>query len=438
MPPTHKKPQKIKNYVETFIDFVSLNKYNKIYIFGLYFSFADRRCGMKNVLIVSHCMELGGAERALLGLLNVFDYEEYNVELFLLRHTGELMRYIPKKVKLLPENKKYSSLAVPLAEVIKKAAFGVALGRLEGKKKAAEFAAEHNFKSSEYVFIEYSHKYTVRHMPMISEKEYDLVISFLTPHYFAAEKTKAKKKIAWIHTDYSFIEIDIESELKMWSAYDKLIAVSESGKEAFAKTFPSLEDRVEVIENIHPAESIKAQAEEFGVTDEMPDDGFVKLLSVGRFCDAKNFDNVPEICSMLDNVKWYIIGYGADETLIKRKIDEFGMRDRVILLGKKTNPYPYFKACDFYVQPSRYEGNAVTVNEALILGKPVAVTNYATAASQINNGVDGVIVPLENKKCAEGLTNFIKDKELQKRIIENINHTDFSKSAEIKKLYKFI
>lgn len=391
---------------------------------------------MKNVLIVSHCMELGGAERALLGLLNVFDYDRYNVELFLLRHTGELMRHIPQKVKLLPESKKYSSLAVPLAEVIKKAAFGVALGRLEGKKKAAKFAAEHNFKSSEYVFIEYSHKYTVRHMPMISEKEYDLVISFLTPHYFAAEKTKAKKKIAWIHTDYSFIEIDVESELKMWSAYDKLIAVSESGKQAFIKTFPSLADKVEVIENIHPAGFIRAQAEEFGVTDEMPDDGYVKFLSVGRFCDAKNFDNVPEICSMLNNVKWYIIGYGADEELIKSKIPEFGMQDRVILLGKKTNPYPYFKACDFYIQPSRYEGNAVTVNEALILGKLVAITSYATAASQIKNGIDGVIVPLDNKKCAEGLMAFISDKELRQKIMKNITNTDFSKSDEINKLYK--
>ena len=224
----------------------------------------------------------------------------------------------------------------------------------------------------------------------------------------------------------------------MWSAYDKIIAVSESGKEAFVKTFPSLSDRVEVIENIHPAEFIKTQANEFDVTNEMPDDGYIKFLSVGRYCDAKNFDNVPEICSMLNNVKWYIIGYGADEEIIKRKIAEFGMQDRVILLGKKTNPYPYFKACDFYIQPSRYEGNAVTVNEALILGKLVAITNYATAKSQINNGVDGVIVPLENKECAEGLMKFLNDKELQKRIIENLKITDFSKSAEIEKIYGLI
>ena len=141
---------------------------------------------------------------------------------------------------------------------------------------------------------------------------------------------------------------------------------------------------------------------------------------------------------MLENVKWYIIGYGADEDLIRSKIAEFGMQDRVILLGKKTNPYPYFKACDFYIQPSRYEGNAVTVNEALILGKPVAITNYATAKSQINDGVDGVIVPLDNKDCAEGLMRFVNDKELREKIAENISSIDFSKSDEIKKLYELI
>ena len=171
--------------------------------------------GMKNVLIVSHCMEIGGAERALLGLLNAFDFSRYNVELFLLRHTGELMEYIPKEVKLLPENKNYASLAVPITEVVKKGALSVALGRVIGKKKAADYTDSHGLKNGEYVILNYSHKYTSRYMPTISEKEYDLVISFLTPHYFAAEKTTAKKKIAWIHTDYSYIDIDFDSELEM-------------------------------------------------------------------------------------------------------------------------------------------------------------------------------------------------------------------------------
>ncbi len=373
-------------------------------------------------------MEIGGAEKALLGLLGVFDYTKYNVDLFLYHHEGELMQFIPEEVNLLPENKSYASLAKPVSQVVKNKAFGTLIGRYRGKNAATEYIVRNHIKDGSYVYIDYSHRFTKPFMPKISNKEYDLVISFLTPHYFAAEKAKGKKKIAWIHTDYSYIDIDVASELEMWSAYDHIISISEKVTEGFLQKFPSLADRIVLIENMHPAEFIKAQADEADVSEEMPDDGYIKFLSVGRYCDAKNFDNVPDICSRLDNVKWYIIGFGPDEALIKMKIAEAGMQDRVILLGKKANPYPYFKACDFYIQPSRYEGNAVTVNEALVLGKKVAVTNYATAESQIDNGVNGVIVPLENEKCAEGLKAFIEDKELQKKITDNIENSDFSNS----------
>ena len=43
-----------------------------------------------------------------------------------------------------------------------------------------------------------------------------------------------------------------------------------------------------------------------------------------------------------------------------------------------------------------------------MLGKPVVITNYETAKSQLENGVDGIIVPLDNQKCAEGILNLLK------------------------------
>lgn len=393
---------------------------------------------MQDVLIISHTMEIGGAEKALLGLLGIFDYTKYNVDLFLYHHEGELMQFIPKEVNLLPEKKSYASLAKPISQVLKNGAFGTLYGRYVGKNAATEYIVRNHIKDGSYIFIDYSHRYTKAFMPKISTKEYDLVISFLTPHYFAMDKCSAKEKIAWIHTDYSYIEIDVASELDMWSRYDKIVSISEKVTEAFLEKFPSLEDRIVLIHNIHPSEFIRQQADAFDVSDEMPDDGFIKFLSVGRYSHPKNFDNIPDICSRLENVKWYIIGYGPDEELIRQKIAEAGMEDRVILLGKKVNPYPYFKACDFYIQPSRYEGNAVTVNEALILGKKVAVTNYTTAPSQIDDGVNGVIVPLENEQCADGLRAFIADKDLQSRILQNINNSDFSNSDGFKKIIEIL
>ena len=114
------------------------------------------------------------------------------------------------------------------------------------------------------------------------------------------------------------------------------------------------------------------------------------------------------------------------------------MEDHVIILGKKTNPYPYIKACDIYIQPSRYEGKSVTVREAQILCKPVIVTNYTTAPSQIKDGIDGVIVPMENAKCADGIVDFIKNKDLQSKIIDYLQTHHYGNEEEVEIIYKVL
>ena len=180
---------------------------------------------------------------------------------------------------------------------------------------------------------------------------------------------------------------------------------------------------------------------EFDVSKEMSGEG-IKLLSIGRYCTAKNFDNIPNICSQILKrgvmITWYIIGFGGDEALIKRRIQEENMESHVILLGKKENPYPYMKACDIYVQPSRYEGKSVAVREAQLLGKPVVITNYATADSQLEDGVDGVIVPMDNKSCAKGIAEVIENKTLQQKIVENQRKSDYTNMEEVQKLYTLI
>ena len=251
----------------------------------------------KSVIIVSHAMEIGGAERALLGLLEAFDYEYYRVDLFLMRHEGELFAYLPEQVNLLPEIRQYTGLAVPFSSILKRRMFRVAAGRLTAKIKAHSFVKRHGLNPDNGVELEYSHKYTLQAMPMISEKEYDLAISFLTPHYFAAKRVKAKKKAAWIHTDYSYVETDIASELKMWSAYDYIVSISDACREGFLSRFPKLTEKIVDMENILHPDLIKRQAEETDVSAEMPDEeGIIRLLSVGRFSAQKNFDSIPEIC----------------------------------------------------------------------------------------------------------------------------------------------
>lgn len=136
--------------------------------------------------------------------------------------------------------------------------------------------------------------------------------------------------------------------------------------------------------------------------------------------------------------KWFLIGYGGEEALIRKQIKEQGMEDTVIILGKKDNPYPYIEKCDFYIQPSRYEGKAVTVLEAQMLGKPVIITAYPSSESQLEDGIDGVIVPMDDEGCAEGIVKVMGNLELCEKLIKNCKSRDYSNCKEVEKLYDLI
>lgn len=393
----------------------------------------------KKVFIMAHAMEIGGAERSLIEMLNCFDYENYDVDLFLLRHCGDWINEIPKQVNLLSEIKSYRALFCPMTTAIKELQFGVAIGRIIGKYKAKVYNKKH-IDGESYVSIDYSHKYPKHFLPKInSSVEYDLAISFLTPHYIVSDKVNAKTKIAWIHTDYSKIAIDTESERKMWSKFDYIASISDDCTSGFLTKFPELESKIIPIGNLLSTQTVCNKAEDDFDDEFDRSTGSQILLTIGRFSYAKRLDEVPQICKILKgneiNFKWYVIGYGGEEDLIKSKIAEYGVENEMIILGKKDNPYPYIKNCDVYVQPSRYEGKSVTVREAQMIGKPVIITNYPTAHAQLDDGYDGVIVSHDTIDCANDMVKVLQDKELLQTIAENTKKVDYTNKSELEKLY---
>ena len=393
------------------------------------------------IFIAIHYLEIGGAEISLIGLLNAIDTSQYDVDLFVYSHRGELMKMIPTDVCLLPEIKEYTQIEMPVKTVLKQGGWKIACARLLAKYQYWRYAKCNHPGEGSGVFQYVFDAVTPCLPDLYGYGTYDLAISFLTPHNVVAEKVRAKKKIAWIHTDYTRISVDVDKELPVWSRFDKIVSISKDVTRAFLKVFPSLSDKIVEINNILSPIFVRERAEEFPGCF-FSSKGRINLLSVGRYTFAKNYDNVPDICKRIReagcDVYWYIVGYGGDEALIREKIKESGMEDYVILLGKKENPYPYMKACDIYVQPSRFEGNSVTVREAQMLCKPVVVTDYPTAKSQIKDGMDGVIVPLDNAGCAQGIVDFIKNPELRDKIAAYLQAHDYGNEREVEKLYQLI
>ena len=399
---------------------------------------------MPKILILMHYMELGGAESALLGLLQSVDPARVNVDVFLYSHRGELMEFMPSdKVHLLPEVEAYSLTEKPMSEVVRMGYWRLAIARMIGRQKTVSFCKRHkdSGKPAECGTF-FQQRATWKVLPKIQPNvEYDLAISFLTPHFFILNNVRAKKKIGWIHTDYTRILIDVEEELEMWKQLDYIASISEEVGNKFCEVFPSLKGKLIQIENILNTEFIRKRADETTVTL-CEDSSVTNLLTIGRFSPPKKMEEIPLICKKIRErgvlVKWYIIGYGNEgiERVVRENAEKEGVADNIIILGKKDNPYPYIKACDIYVQPSRYEGKSITVREAQILCKPVIVTHYPTASSQIQNGVDGIIVPMDVDACASEMEAFIRNVDLQKKIVEYLKTHDYGNVGEIEKIYR--
>ena len=387
----------------------------------------------KQILVVfTAAMELGGIERSLLGLLDAIDYTQYEVDLFLYAHHGPLMPLINKNVNILPEVKELAYLRESIGEKLKHRCYYSAVLRLRDAIKNKIVPINHDITWAEIM----------RKCAPKIERHYDIALGFFRPFDYIVEKVDADIKIGWIHTDYTNAGEALELLAKDYARMDYIAAVSDQCAESFLSLFPQFIDKMITVENILSKEFILSEADKENVSDEMTTDGSIKILSIGRFCDAKNFDNVPDICRRILkaglDIKWYLIGYGGDEPLIRRRITEASMEDRVIILGKKENPYPYIKACDLYVQPSRYEGKAVTVREAQMLCKPVVITRYATSASQLEDGVDGVIVPMENAGGAEGIVELLRNPKRMKQLSDTCAERDYTNAQEVEKIYRLI
>ena len=84
----------------------------------------------------------------------------------------------------------------------------------------------------------------------------------------------------------------------------------------------------------------------------------------------------------------------------------YDLEDKIILLGKKNNPYPYVKASDCYILSSRHESFGLVVLEALILKVPVLATRVASI-KEIMDDDFGFIVDNNDEDLYNGILKII-------------------------------
>ena len=393
----------------------------------------------KSILFSIDSLHCAGAEKSLTTLLSLIDYSKYEVDLMMFGHGGVLEELLPEEVNIL-EPLKYTkftekSLKESIIYTLKKGTYKMLKSRLEFSI-AIRNKQYTNAQKARILWQKTSN--VIEHNP----KKYDIAISYAQglPTFYVADKINADKKFAWVNVSYRLEDEDKEFQSKYYDKYEKIIAVSHSAKDVFLETFPKYKDKVEIIYDINDFNLISKMANlENGYDDNF--DG-VRLLTIGRLANQKGYDMALEACKILKDkgikFKWYALGKGPLKDEIEKYIKENELQGYFNLLGVKSNPYPYIKGADIYVQTSRFEGFGLAIAEARMLNIPVVTTEFDAVYNQIVQGKNGLVVDMDSESIANGILKLINDEELRNSIVEYLKTEKKGNTEELEKFYELI
>lgn len=398
---------------------------------------------MKRVLIIIRALTHGGAEKSLVSFLNTVDKDylrqnEISIDLLLTQRKQFFEHQLPDYVNIVDCPSDYAAYCNPLRSLIDEKQ--VSLSNFFRKVYSAIIKKTLG-KNSNLSLGELQWKYVGRTLRKFPE-EYDVAMAYFhdASAYYLIDKVKAKKKIIWIHNEYEKLGYTDDFEREYYSRTDKIVTISDRCVGSFVKHFPELQDKVEMIENISSRALINKMAGNRMPEEFMEDT--VNILSVGRLCDQKGYDIGIEAFHKMKDVgvlyHWYIMGTGEKEKELTELINEYGLQNKITLLGLRTNPYPYIKKCDIFFQPSRYEGKSIALDEAMILERPVVVTAYDTATDSITNGLNGRICGMSSEEVAEGLAELIANIRLREKYTKQLRIERHGNESEIEKYYELM
>ena len=375
----------------------------------------------KKLLFMTQYLQTGGVERSLLAVLQGLDYEKYEVDLLLFDYSGGLFSQIPREVNLLPPL--YETFSMPLRKAIPHLVSGRRYSLLAAKLLSALAGRMSRGVGTAARWAVY--RYTLH----ATEKTYDTAVSYLDffCNYYVIEKVKAKQKIVYNHMDYHYSmgqgwpAPDLD-ELTFRKA-DWVVCVSESASDSLKEYFPAITSKIKVIANQVSQADLQRQSEELiDLKEELSAE--MTIVTVGRLVEEKGIWEAIEACKMLVNrgvsIQWYWIGDGPERGSLTERVKVERLEGAFRLLGEKINPYPYMRSATAYVQPSRTEAHCVAVEEALVLGCPVVVTDIPSFREQIRNRITGIIAEGGSAGLADAIQKLGASDDMRTSLKENL------------------
>ncbi len=357
---------------------------------------------MKKILFAAHSLEIGGIETALVTLINHLAEKQYEITLVLEKKQGIFLNQINKKIKIIEYSPSYC----------------------ENKFIAKLKNGINRFK------------YIIKH-----KNKYDCSISFATyslPDSFVA-RTSSKNSVLWVHNNYlSFFNNNEEEYSKFFNSlkvdsFKKIVFVSEESKNEFEQRFKNLKEKLIVCNNLIDYQKIISKSEE--KIEKIKKDEVI-FLNIGRHDEKqKKLSRLIDASKKLNDngykFKVLLVGDGENNKEYKEKVKNIGLEEKILFLGPKKNPYPYYKMCDSVILTSEFEGYPVVYIEALTLGKPIITTDVSDSKKDIE-GKFGLVCEKNVEDIYEKMKYFIENgytikqkfnpEEFNKKIIKTVEN----------------
>ena len=139
--------------------------------------------------------------------------------------------------------------------------------------------------------------------------------------------------------------------------------------------------------------------------------GDVLFACVARFKAQKNLPLLVKAFAQGPGLEprahLLIVGHGELRRDLERQIDALGLRERVHVLGVRSDVPGLLNAADAFVLSSDWEGSPLSVMEAMAAGTPVISTAVGGVPELIEDGESGLLVPPGDARALAGAMQYV-------------------------------
>lgn len=374
---------------------------------------------MKKILFVIENLQIGGIQKSLVNLLNEIS-ELYEIDLAAFDPTGEYSMDIPATVHIIKLPKLYRVFALNRKNLKK--------NKMLWLYKTIYFLITNIInKGVAFKLLTPFYKLNVRYDVAISYSHsgYYKSVNGICPE-FVLYKTKADKKVCFIHCDYDNSGYKCDYNNTLYSRFDGIACCSESVKEVLLKSIPSISQNTYTVRNFYDTKLSNIQIDNLHLS---PDK--IHVFSVSRLSKEKGIIRVVEAIyySGRKDIDYYIIGNGPLKNEIDKYIHDHYLCEQVHILGAMNNPYPVLLNADYLIVPSLNEAAPMVFDEAHILGIPIIATLTTSAKEMLDdsndiiceNSIEALKDIIKNLKYPQKMNGkTIYNNEMQKKQIKNM------------------